>query len=307
VAALNCTGYGACEKPNGDACVTGTECASNYCVDGVCCGTACTATCYACSAAKTGGTSGTCAAITFATDPDVECPAGYLCNGAGVCKGADGTACNNKNNCLSGNCPLTDRVCCDAACDTLCVACTSDKTGVVTGDCSFVLPYTDPENECAAPPLCNGNGGCALADGAACTAGLQCVSGHCVDGVCCDSACTATCAGCTAALTGGGNGDCLPIPAHTDPQSECPGADACDGTYACRHYDGAACSTGNECFSTFCVDGVCCESSCDAECMACSASKTSGTSGDCLFIPSGNDPDGECPGPKVCTGTGDCI
>ncbi|MFO0590653.1 MAG: hypothetical protein U0441_24130 [Polyangiaceae bacterium] len=70
----NCNGAGACTKlANGTACTLAAECTSNNCVDGVCCNTACGALCQACTAAKTGGTNGTCANVVPGTDPDNEC------------------------------------------------------------------------------------------------------------------------------------------------------------------------------------------------------------------------------------------
>jgi hypothetical protein len=45
----------------GDSCATGSECGSGYCVDGYCCNSACSSTCYACNLA---GSIGTCTAVT---------------------------------------------------------------------------------------------------------------------------------------------------------------------------------------------------------------------------------------------------
>src|ERR1700733_13124669 len=68
-------------------------------------------------------------------------------------------------------------------------------------------------------------------NGSACTSGTACASGFCPtgDGVCCDSACNAMCESCKDADTGGANGTCLPVTAHTDPASECTdqGATGC--------------------------------------------------------------------------------
>ena len=76
---------GACKKNLGVACVTSSECASGQCVDGVCCNTACTSLCVACTAAKKGsGTDGTCGTIAANTDPDNECV--LACNGSGACQ-----------------------------------------------------------------------------------------------------------------------------------------------------------------------------------------------------------------------------
>ena len=58
--------------------------------------------------------------------------------------------------------------------------------------------------------------------------------------------------------------------------------------------DGRPCATGSECTSTFCVDGVCCESTCTGLCLACSIQKTNAASGLCRAIVVGTDPDDEC-------------
>ena len=81
-----CNAVGTCTLlATGDACAINGECQSGFCADGVCCQTACQGFCQACSAAKTGGTSGTCADITPGTDPDNECPGTQSCAGAFSC------------------------------------------------------------------------------------------------------------------------------------------------------------------------------------------------------------------------------
>jgi hypothetical protein len=94
----------------GDSCTTGSECGSGFCVDGYCCNSACSSTCYACNLA---GHIGTCTAVTnYAEDTGcsgtcigcssgscINIPAGYAdyygmglctnthyrCNGSGSC------------------------------------------------------------------------------------------------------------------------------------------------------------------------------------------------------------------------------
>ena len=52
------------------------ECSSGFCVGGVCCNTACTGTCQACTTALTGSANGTCASITAGTAaPAGQCAA----------------------------------------------------------------------------------------------------------------------------------------------------------------------------------------------------------------------------------------
>ncbi|HHH30090.1 MAG TPA: hypothetical protein ENK57_17335, partial [Polyangiaceae bacterium] len=85
-----CDGMGMCSllSPNGDPCSTASQCLSGNCVDGVCCDTACSGLCQACSATKNGGTSGACGPVPAGQDPDAECPG--VCDGALAC-----AACNH--------------------------------------------------------------------------------------------------------------------------------------------------------------------------------------------------------------------
>jgi hypothetical protein len=89
------------------------------------------------------------------------------------------------------------------------------------------------------------------ANGIACTAGPQCVSGLCVDSVCCNLPCNGRCQACDVA---GSEGKCTPIKAGDDPDNECDiepvsscGRDgACDGQGACRRYAaGVVCKPGS--------------------------------------------------------------
>jgi FG-GAP-like repeat/FG-GAP repeat len=143
-----------------------------------------------------------------------------------------------------------------------------------------------------------------------CTTPGQCPSGFCVDGVCCDTACTATCQACAAAKKGSGiDGVCGFITNATDPDNDCPFGD-CNGTGSCAKSilfgNGSACTTGAQCSSSFCVDGVCCNSTCTATCQACTAAKKgSGSDGTCGDIAPATDPDNECVA-SDCNGSGAC-
>ena len=82
-----CNGNGACTtlSPNGTPCTLNSNCASNNCVDGVCCDTPCFGLCQACTAVKKGsGSDGTCGNIGNGLDPDNECAVAntYVCEGA---------------------------------------------------------------------------------------------------------------------------------------------------------------------------------------------------------------------------------
>jgi hypothetical protein len=97
-----------------------------------------------------------------------------------------------------------------------------------------------------------------------------CATGHCVDGVCCDSACDAECEACSAAKKqSGADGECGPIAAATDPDSECPGlapetcgsTGTCDGAGHCTlHPNGTPCTGELSCY-----DGVCGAEACDRD------------------------------------------
>src|SRR5690606_29656997 len=47
----------------GNSCVTADDCHTGFCVDGVCCETACNGTCEACASEFTGGEDGVCAPV----------------------------------------------------------------------------------------------------------------------------------------------------------------------------------------------------------------------------------------------------
>jgi len=81
-----CSGGGTCSLiPIAGACALNGECQSGFCTDGLCCNAACGGFCQACTAAKTGGTNGTCADVTPGTDPDDECPDAATCDTGFTC------------------------------------------------------------------------------------------------------------------------------------------------------------------------------------------------------------------------------
>jgi len=73
------------------------------------------------------------------------------------------------------------------------------------------------------------------------------------------------------------------------------------------------CSTDTACTSGHCVDGVCCSTTCDGTCEACSAAKTGGADGTCAPVTAATDPDNECAAAcsdgaitNMCDGHGAC-
>lgn len=176
----------------------------------------------------------------------------------------DGEPCTSDLVCASGHCLPTSvgHICCDAACDGICERC--DLDGAV-GSCTPVPEGEDPVLDCP-DTACDGAGACLEAEPTGdCTGDAECTSGHCVDGICCDTACEGPCVACDIA---GSEGVCTPTAAGQDPGGECsPGT--CDGAGACVFPDGVPCEGAADCTGGFCVDGVCCDSSCEGACESC--------------------------------------
>jgi hypothetical protein len=98
-----CDGMGACLAANGQTCAGPAECASAFCVDTVCCGTACTGPCKVCNSA---GTEGTCGNAPQGTLDPLCTGLNTTCNNAGVCKLPGGGNCGTGADCASGSCAL---------------------------------------------------------------------------------------------------------------------------------------------------------------------------------------------------------
>jgi len=77
----------------------------------------------------------------------------------------------------------------------------------------------------------------------------------------------------------------------------------CDVSNMCQAQKspGESCTTESECTSGFCIDSVCCDTSCDSLCQKCDIA---GNLGLCLYLQSGTDPDDECVGTSNCDGSG---
>jgi hypothetical protein len=74
---------------NGVACAAATECASEFCVDGVCCDRACEGTCLSCLSASTSLSDGTCGPARAGLDPKGQCErSSDPCGNDGECDGA---------------------------------------------------------------------------------------------------------------------------------------------------------------------------------------------------------------------------
>lgn len=98
--------------------------------------------------------------------------------------------------------------------------------------------------------------------GFACATEADCVSGNCVDGVCCNNACKGACMACSAAKTDAANGECAPVTAGMDPDSECTAASAASCGAAGMGCNGSATApgcvlyaAGTECVTPTCAAG----------------------------------------------------
>jgi len=186
------------KKPNGQACTCASDCSSNFCVDGLCCNTACAESCKLCGAA---GSMGTCTFISAGSKPrdpttcqvtDVTtCGWDGTCDGAGACRRYPaGTQCG-KGMC-DAEAVVGARSCdgmgrCRPGPTVICVPFSCDAT---TGACF---------DACAQASQCSNGQQCVSAScglkmkGATCKANADCASGFCADKVCCNVACQGGC------------------------------------------------------------------------------------------------------------------
>lgn len=170
---------------DGVACEAGEQCESGFCVDSVCCESACKGACAACIKGLTGADSGVCAPVKKGTDPDEECAqdAGQclsgVCDGQGACgKAEDGAVCRPKAGdcdveevCGGGLCPVdkvqpASKVCrasqggCDIeeVCDGKVPQCGGDMAlaAGTPGDCEGFLCKGDQ----VCPVSCSDNSDC---------------------------------------------------------------------------------------------------------------------------------------------------
>ncbi|AKT40014.1 kelch repeat-containing protein [Chondromyces crocatus] len=316
-----CSASGACSSGLGGPCMTGTDCESGFCADGVCCSSACDGVCQSCNAP---GNEGTC----LPTPAGVQdtCAPGEVCNGAGSCRKTDGQACSTAIECLSGFC--ADGVCCNTACGggspTDCQACSMATGAPIEGVCTILdssVTCRPSQGECDPAEVCNGaqplcptnvtapdgsacaggtctNGTCVTGSkgpGEACAGPAECSSGFCTDGVCCQTACDAACQACNLS----GNGTCMPAAAGE--QDLCGPGRVCNATGTCTKGPGEACATAAECTSGFCTDGVCCTSACGNACQACNVPGSIG-----ICAPTAAGQQDLCPLGSVCDNLGAC-
>lgn len=131
--------------------------------------------------------------------------------------------------------------------------------------------------------------------GERCVMDSECPTEFCSDQFCCDQ----RCAGCGECNAQGSAGECQPRAAGeaspdcgpylcngTDldcsftctSDADCTADHYCDGTHCVPdEVPGTSCSDASSCASGHCVDGVCCDTACDAQCAACDVTDNVGT------------------------------
>ena len=292
----------------GKQCSVNIDCTSGFCADGVCCNTACTGACVACTAAKKGsGSDGVCGSIPVNqpdTFPANICVSPKACDGVSNCKKTDGQTCGGNSECVSGSC--ADGVCCNTTCNGTCLACSAAKKGGGADGVCGNIPVNQTDTaatvQCTGTSSCDGNGACKRNVGQICASDSQCVNANCVDSVCCGVADCPACQSCAV----GANGTCGDIPAGPDSvtPNTCTGTSSCDGMGNCKKSNGQGCATTAECSTGTCVDGVCCGV---ASCPACK-SCAMGVNGTCGNIAAGPDSflPNTCTGVSSCDGMGNC-
>jgi MYXO-CTERM domain-containing protein len=223
-----------------------------------------------------------------------------------------GLSCGQDYECLSGFC--ADGVCCDSACDKTCERC---DFALQVGTCTPHDSGTDPDGEClggdpSCASTCDGASACSpfpdstvqCGGGDGCL-GYTLVSNRC-DG---NGSCGTNVGLCPGNLICDGNGQmCL---TNCASNLDCQSGHYCDAnTMACvPQVDlGQTCTGPGQCKNGFCVDGVCCDSTCDGTCEACNLPTAAGT---CTPLPNDAMPDPECGGETdcegQCNGSGACI
>jgi hypothetical protein len=229
--------------------------------------------------------------------------------------GPQGDTCQGGGDCLSGFC--VDGVCCDKGCGGVCEACSAAKKGSgVDGVCGPVAADTDPDDECPTQDkstcgtsgTCDGKGACARYP-----AKTPCGAAQCVDGLSTGLLCSAdgkceqdvvSCAPFRCASKEACASACA-TDLECVPSAHCEGKD-CKPDLA----QGEACSRGAQCQSGFCVDGVCCATSCEGTCQACASAlkQDGGPDGVCAPALLDTDPHEDCATDPVasCDRNGSC-
>ena len=302
----------------GQSCKLDSDCTTGHCVGGLCCDTACTGACTACSNAQTiSSPDGTCAPVGAGKkDPQGGCLAESttcgrtgFCDGKGQCENRGTTTSCGAASCGAGS--FTPAAYCDGkgACGTVTARDCKGYSCTVAGGCAIACT-TDTEctgGYCAAMASGTTTRSCATkkADGATCGGDNECVNAHCVGGICCQSACATKCYACSKVATGQDDGLCKPISAGGSSQGmctasggECGQTTVCDGNGGCQFAkQGTSCGTKAPACATTTMSSAAPVCSGAGSC----SSPSSQSCGNYIC----NAQTGTCK--QACTGDGDCV
>jgi hypothetical protein len=191
-------------------------------------------------------------------------------------------------------------VCCDSDCGNPCEACKKSIKGEGTdGTCGPVKDHTDPAGDCPVDPVnpCGHNGQCDgdrhcrnVPGGTAC--GVTSCVGNAVQGQRCD--------GLGACINNDGTTACAPyvcrdVSGAQQCTNPCADDNDCADGYFCSEMackkklaNGKECASSAICNSGFCVDGLCCDVSCNGQCEACDSAGNEGICTPVTGDPHGN-------------------
>jgi hypothetical protein len=248
-----CFGLEQCALPAGGACATSADCGGSLvCKECRTGGSQCTASDRCCGGCEAGYqcVNGECGCpLQAGGRPQLDC-------GAGVCAfDREGACCPNEPP-LGCNCDSADNLCKECLVSAHCTegliggvaTCNANRT------CSYSCPNNTkecngaciPNNQCcncAPGQECNtSNGTCGTAEGGACAASTQCLTGNCSGGRCCTAGCTSGCnaQGSCACPPGqqfvGGINQCRPTGGACDDDDDC--ASGCTFHYRDGDRDG---------------------------------------------------------------------
>ncbi len=248
----------------GGACEAGGECGTGFCVDGVCCESACGGLCRSCRGLDTAAADGLCRPVEEDTVPGDECTADVagcdlgLCDGAGGCAPSpDGTLCRSATgvcdvaeSCSGGSCPADRFAGAGTECRSASGVC--DRAEVCTGS-GRSCPANGFE---AATTVCRSAAGACDLEETCSGTGTSCPSDLFAEtGTVCRSAAgpcdvAETCAGSTAscpvdAFAGSDSPACIPF--------ACGSGAACETS--CVDNDDCARDGRSACVGGLCVEG----------------------------------------------------
>ncbi len=234
--------------------------------------------------------SGTTCATQCATNSD--CSVGVNCQGGKCGTLPNGRPCSGNSDCTSGFC--ADGVCCSSACTAACLSC--NQTGYAGKCLALAAGLADPQctatpkSTCGKTGACDGFGNCALYPKetecipATCSGSINLTAGTC-DGLgYCQAGGQIDCAPFQCSGTA-----CIPI---CKSDNDCLSPNSCMNGSCGKKPNGSSCKAGSECLSSYCVDGLCCDTDCTGACQSCALTSAPGK---CSNAPAGQlDPHHQC-------------